>query len=52
MTKRFQRFIESTLPNIIGFGMVTVALTSLFGLLWGVISVVVFAIVDIIWVEQ
>ena len=47
MNFRLRRFIETTLPMIIGFGLSVVVVTKLFGFGWGIICIIIFSIVDI-----
>ena len=44
---RVRRFIETTLPMIIVFGLTIVSVTALFGYIFGFIGIVVFSIVTL-----
>ncbi len=44
---KYQRFIETTLPMIVGYGMAVVSVTALFGFGWGILGMIIFAIVDV-----
>ena len=48
MNKRFKRFIETTLPMIVGFGLVQVIVTHYVGIEIGIIGIIIFAIVDVV----
>ncbi len=45
---KLKRFIETTIPMVIGYGLVVWVTTYYVGLFWGLMSIVVFAIVDVL----
>lgn len=52
MNYRLKRFTETTIPLIIGFGLVTVAATGLYGYVGGLLSIVFFAMVDVVMLKK
>lgn len=50
MNKRMKRFLETTLPIVILYGLVLVAVTHYVGKEMGIIGVITFAIVDLVFV--
>lgn len=52
MNKRQKRFIETTIPSVIGYGFVIAALTALLGFGWGMLGIMVFTAGDIFMVRE
>jgi len=48
MNYKLKRFIETTIPVVILYGLVVLILTYNIGIEWGFLAIGVFAIVDII----
>ncbi|KKL17992.1 hypothetical protein LCGC14_2480010 [marine sediment metagenome] len=48
MNFRLKRFIETTLPMVVGYGMVITAITTLWGIHIGLLGIILFSIVDIV----
>ena len=52
MNKHQKRFIETTLPMVIGYGLVVISLTALFGFGWGILGIMVFTAIDVMMVRE
>lgn len=52
MNKRLKRFLETTLPLITGYGLITIALTLTFGWIGGLMSVLIFSVVDVVFINE
>ncbi len=51
MNKRLKRFVETTVPMVIGYGLVIVVATGYVGIHWGILGIVIFASIDVIMVR-
>ncbi len=47
MNKYLRRLIETTLPSTIGYGSVVLITTHFIGLSWGIMSIIIFAAIDV-----
>ncbi len=52
MNKYQRRFIETTLPMVIGYGMAVVSITALFGFGYGIFGIMLFTAIDVIMVKD
>ena len=52
MNKHQRRFIETTLPMVIGYGMVVVSVTDLFGFGYGIVVIMLFTAIDVIMIKD
>jgi len=50
MNKRLKKLLETTLPKIISFGLIETVVTHYIGWEMGILGVMVFAIVDLIFI--
>ena len=51
MNKHLKRFIETTLPMVIGYGLVVSVTTHFVGFYWSLIAIIIFAIIDAMMVR-
>ena len=47
MNKRQKRFMETTLPMVISYGLVVISITALFGFWWGILGIMLFTAIDV-----
>ena len=52
MDKRLKRFLETTLPMIIGYGLVLIISTAVLGIGWGLLGILIFSVIDVLMIEE
>lgn len=52
MNFRLKRFIETTSPMIIGYGLVIASVTLLLGIWYGLVGIIIFSIVDVVVITE
>ena len=52
MNCKLKRFIETTIPLIIMYGLVVLITTFYLGLRWGFLAIALFAIVDVVTIKD
>jgi len=52
MNFRLRRFIETTFPMIIAYGLTLVIITNVFGFKWGLVVIGMYSIVDVVMLRK